>query len=271
MSRELWKKIKRNRNTLLWILTQESTQYRPKAFIHGRTRLRDVDSGQFLHGVGEAGHDVQNLSWQFGCSHVSSSTRHHGDFFGFTQRLADLLCHLMWHKIHTRLKLETKQMYLLKEVSQRPSQTSLVHKTTPCGQIFRWKMLLTRGSFSSSMSTMAPSLYSWKASAFFTICSASARPLASTAKASASPLTWRSVSHVYVTNLQSYCCMSQLSCTLLLSLACNSPWWPQLQLQPPWSSLYCTDKMKETHTLSKHMLLPGGWKTFHDPFRDCRV
>lgn len=36
---------------------------------------------------------------------------------------------------------------------------------------------------------MAPSLYCWKASAFLAICSASARPLASTAKASASPFT----------------------------------------------------------------------------------
>lgn len=50
---------------------------------------------------------------------------------------------------------------------------------------------LTRGSFSSSMSTIAPSLYCWKASAFFAICSASARPLASTANASASPLIWQ--------------------------------------------------------------------------------
>ena len=38
---------------------------------------------------------------------------------------------------------------------------------------------------------MAPSLYCLKASAFLDICSASARPFASTAKASASPLICR--------------------------------------------------------------------------------
>lgn len=52
------------------------------------------------------------------------------------------------------------------------------------------RVTLTSGSFSSSMSTMAPSLYCLKASAFLFICSASARPFASVANASASPFIY---------------------------------------------------------------------------------
>lgn len=55
---------------------------------------------------------------------------------------------------------------------------------------------LTFGKASSTMSTTAASWYSFQASAFFSICSASAFAFASTANASASPFNWnKEISH----------------------------------------------------------------------------
>lgn len=63
---------------------------------HARVRyLGDGDAGQSLQGLGDAGHHVQDLSGQLGCPHLSITAGHHGDLPGFTQGLADLLCHLV--------------------------------------------------------------------------------------------------------------------------------------------------------------------------------
>lgn len=66
--------------------------------------LWDGDSGQFLHYLREAGHDVQHLSWQLGRTHLPISTGHHGHLVGSTQRLTDLFCHLADNKCYSMLK-----------------------------------------------------------------------------------------------------------------------------------------------------------------------
>ena len=69
----------------------------------------DADSGQFLHRLREAGHDVQHLSRQFGCAHFASSTGHHDNFVGLTQRLADLLCHLVEDNGNVKTHVQRKR------------------------------------------------------------------------------------------------------------------------------------------------------------------
>lgn len=57
--------------------------------------LGDGDAGQFLQGLGDASHHVENLSRQFGCPHLSIPAGNHGNLAGVTQGLADLCRHLV--------------------------------------------------------------------------------------------------------------------------------------------------------------------------------
>lgn len=68
-------------------------------------------------------------------------------------------------------------------------QTDMSHRWT-CQTDGHVKQHITLGSVSNTMSTIAASWYSFQASAFFAICSASAFAFASMANASASPFIY---------------------------------------------------------------------------------
>lgn len=96
--------------------------------------LGDGDSSQFLHCLGEAGHDVQHLSWQFGCAHLPIATGNHSHLVGLTQGLADLFCHLVDERYHNSLNLvqTCSAVYRDVGVSSCLSSTDFIFGTVFC-------------------------------------------------------------------------------------------------------------------------------------------
>lgn len=92
--------------------------------------LGDGDAGQLLHHIGDAGHDVQHLSWQLGGTHLPSSTGHHGHLAGCAQRLTDLLCHLVDNRC-TQKKCGKRQSLAVNQLPFTPHYCGFIRKSRP--------------------------------------------------------------------------------------------------------------------------------------------
>lgn len=126
--------------------------------------LGDVHACHLAHQLRHRGYNWKHLASQLGSTNITATARHHRNLLSLRQRRRHLGSNLKTHRLNFRISTKIKSW---KE------------------ELFR--IFITLGRESRSMSTIAASRYSFHASAFFDICSASALAFASIANASASP------------------------------------------------------------------------------------
>lgn len=139
------------------------------------TYICNINSSQFCHHMRYFSDDVKNFIGQFGSSNVIFTIRHHNNSITLCQWSSNF-CSQLYNTNKTSECIITEDFLIIIYSSQFTDKSSESYQ------------LVTLGKVSKTISTIAASLYSLKASAFFAICSASAFALASIANASASPL-----------------------------------------------------------------------------------